>query len=150
MQIKLLFKYLDPAIPANVHVFYQYQDKDVQIQQFTDFFTTFNRAKLVLHKNTAISEMIDLVLMSDVLMVSESSLGTHLSVMSQRPMVFAKPAFGEGNARGCVQGEHVCIHRDPGTTGSERDSFVRVYAEELSLRWEAWKCAKEFIEETEK
>jgi hypothetical protein len=79
MQIKLLFKYLDAGIPANVHVFYQFsQDQDSQIQVFTEFFANFTRATLVLHKNTDMTEVIDLMLLADVLMVSESSLGTHL------------------------------------------------------------------------
>jgi hypothetical protein len=84
------------------------------------------------------------MLMSDVMMVSESSIGTHLSVMSQRPMVFSKPAFGVGNARGCIMGEHVCIHSDPGNVDS--DPWVMAYAEELSTRWDTWKCAKAFVE----
>lgn len=90
------------------------------------------------------TEVVDLMLMGDVMMVSESSIGTHLSVMSQRPVVFAKPAFGEGNARGCIQGEHICIHQDPGAV--ESDPWVEAYVNELTTRWEAWKCAKEYLE----
>jgi hypothetical protein len=141
MQIKILFKYLDISIPSNVHVFYEYsKDHESEIQQFVDFFTPFDRANLILHKDSPLTELIDLMLMSDVLMVSESSIASHLAVMSQRPMVFAQPGFAPGKQRGCVQGQHICIHKD--VEDVEDDPFASAYADELSLRWEAWNCAK--------
>jgi hypothetical protein len=137
LQLKLLFKYLDESIPVNVHVFYKYSKKDrKEIKKFEDFFVTiFHRAKLTLHKSTPLGEMIDLLLMSDVLIVSKSSLSTHLSIISQRPIVFDD---------GCVQGQHICLHSD--TRGVDRDPYVEAHAKELGLRWKAWNCSRDFIE----
>jgi hypothetical protein len=151
LQLKLFFKYVDINIPINVHVFYQLdvtkddensRQDEAQVKIFTDFFAEFKGAKLTLRKNTPMEELIDLLLMSDVLMASESSISTHLSVMAQRPMVFAKPGFGEGNARGCLQAEHICMHRD---AEGIRDPWVEAYANELSTRYEVWDCVRDYL-----
>lgn len=146
-QLKLFFKYIDTAIPINVHLFYQLADGSDQashITRFSNFFDEFEGADLILRKDTHIKEFIDLILMSDVLMVSESSISTHLSIISQRPLVFAKPpSTHEGGMSGCVLGQHVCMQRDIGD--QVMDVWVKAFAEELNTRWKTWMCVKEIL-----
>lgn len=133
MQIKLFFQYLDPTIPANVYLFYQFnQDQNAFIQEFVDFFQNeFTRAKLILRMGTEMTELVDTILLSDVFMTSDSSLDTHLSLIAQRPIVF--------QSTGCIMGEQICLSSLYGYL--EKDASTKVFAEDLGIRWNAWQCA---------